>query len=34
MNDRYICYTTNVLGGVDVALVAVEELVERTSGTL
>jgi hypothetical protein len=28
--DRYICYTTNVLGPVDVALVSVDQLVERT----
>jgi len=31
LNDRYICYTTNALGTVDVALVSVDELVERTS---
>jgi hypothetical protein len=30
VNDRFICYTTNVLGNIDVALVDVEELVERT----
>jgi hypothetical protein len=29
--DRTICYTTNVLGGVDVALVSVDQLIERTS---
>ena len=28
--DRYICYTTNVRGRVDVALVAVEELIDAT----
>lgn len=26
LNDRYICYTTNVLGRVDVALTPVEAL--------
>jgi hypothetical protein len=31
LNDRYICYTTNVLGTVDVALVPVAQLVERTN---
>ncbi len=31
LNDRYICYTTNVLGTVDVALVSVDQLVARTS---
>ena len=30
LNDRYICYTTNVLGSVDVALVPVEQLIART----
>lgn len=30
-NDQYICYTTNVLGNVDVALVPVTELIRRTS---
>ncbi len=32
LNDRWIAYTTNVLGTVDVALVCVEQLIERTSG--
>ena len=31
LNDRYICYTTEALGSVDVALVSVDQLVERTS---
>lgn len=31
MNDEYICYTTNVLGQVDVALTRVQELIDRTS---
>jgi hypothetical protein len=31
VDDRYVCYTTNVLGTVDVALVSVAQLVERTS---
>ena len=31
LNDQYICYTTNVLGTVDVALVSVDQLIERTS---
>jgi hypothetical protein len=31
LNDRYICYTTNVLGNVDVALVSVDQLVAMTS---
>jgi len=31
MDDRYVCYTTNVLGNIDLAIVAVEELVARTS---
>lgn len=31
LDDQYICYTTNVLGSVDVALVPVAELIERTS---
>jgi hypothetical protein len=30
LNDRYICYTTNVLGNVDLALVPVAQLEERT----
>ncbi len=30
MNDQYICYTTNVLGSVDLALVPVAALLERT----
>lgn len=29
-HDRYVCYTTNVLGTVDVALASVGHLVERT----
>ena len=29
-NDRYICYTTNVFGSIDVALIPVAALVERT----
>ena len=29
--DRYVCYTTNVLGRVDVALVSVDHLRDRTS---
>ena len=29
--DRYVCYTTNVLGTVDVALVPVDKLVEATA---
>lgn len=29
-DDTYVCYTTNVLGTVDVALVSVEELIART----
>jgi hypothetical protein len=29
--DRYICYTTNVRGSVDLALVSVDQLVARTS---
>jgi hypothetical protein len=31
LGDRYICYTTNVLGRVDVAIVSVDSLLERTS---
>jgi hypothetical protein len=31
LEDRYICYTTNVLGAVDVAFASVAELIERTS---
>jgi hypothetical protein len=31
LDGRCICYTTNVLGSVDVALVAVDELLQRTS---
>lgn len=31
LNDEYICYTTNVLGTIDVALVPVRQLLERTS---
>lgn len=31
LNDRYICYTTNVRGSVDVAIVPVSRLIERTS---
>lgn len=31
--DRYVCYTTNVLGGVDVALAPVAELVARTQAS-
>jgi len=31
LNDQYICYTTNVFGTVDVALVSVDQLIERTS---
>ncbi len=31
LNDQWITYTTNVLGTVDVALVSVAQLVERTS---
>jgi hypothetical protein len=31
LGDCYICYTTNVLGTVDVALVSVDHLMERTS---
>jgi len=31
LDDTYVCYTTNVLGTVDVALVSVEELIARTS---
>ena len=31
LDDRYICYTTNVLGRVDLALTPVEALLERTS---
>lgn len=31
LNDRWITYTTTVLGRVDVALVSVEQLIERTS---
>lgn len=30
-NDRYICYTTNVMGTTDMALVSVADLVARTS---
>ena len=30
-NDQYICYTTEALGHVDVALVSVDQLVARTS---
>ena len=30
LNDRYVCYTTNVLGGADVALVPTAQLRERT----
>jgi hypothetical protein len=30
LNDQYICYTTNALGTVNVALVSVDQLVERT----
>ncbi|MFA6961754.1 MAG: hypothetical protein WC205_13450 [Opitutaceae bacterium] len=29
--DRYICYTTTVLGGIDVAFTLVDELVDKTS---
>ena len=31
LNDRYICYTTNVRGSIDVALVPVSQLIERTT---
>lgn len=31
LNDRYICYTTNVLGHIDVALTPVAQLIEKTS---
>ncbi len=31
LNDQWIVYTTTVFGGVDVALVSVEQLIERTS---
>lgn len=31
LNDRYVCYTTNVLGRVDVAFVPVAELIAKTS---
>jgi hypothetical protein len=31
LDDRFICYTTNVLGRVDVAITPVNQLVERTS---
>jgi len=31
LNDEYVCYTTNVRGKVEVALVAVEQLVNMTS---
>jgi hypothetical protein len=30
LDDRFVCYTTNVLGRVDVAIVAVNQLIERT----
>jgi hypothetical protein len=30
VNDRYICYTTNVLGTADVALVSVAQLIAAT----
>lgn len=33
LNDRYICYTTIVHDRVDVALVSVADLIERTSGS-
>ena len=31
LDDRYICYTTDALGTVDLALVSVDQLIERTS---
>jgi hypothetical protein len=31
LNDRYICYTTNVRGSIDVALVPVSRLIEQTT---
>lgn len=31
LGDQYICYTTNVLGNVDVTLVAVKQLLAKTS---
>jgi hypothetical protein len=31
LNDQYICYTTEALGTVDLALVSVDQLVARTS---
>lgn len=31
LGDRYICYTTNVLGSVDVAIVPVAALIDRTT---
>lgn len=31
MNDQYICYTTNAFGSVDVAIVSVAQLLERTT---
>lgn len=30
LHDKYICYTTNVLGSVDIALVSVEHLLDLT----
>jgi hypothetical protein len=30
LDDRYICYTTNVRGTVDVAIVPVDQLIDRT----
>lgn len=30
LDDRYICYTTNVLGTVDIAIVSVQQLLDRT----